>query len=69
MRAIHPTLGHLPYILAVHPSVAASNLQELIAQGLQPESTTSAAFARYVTAEITKWTTVARKANLKPERE
>jgi tripartite-type tricarboxylate transporter receptor subunit TctC len=24
-------IGHLPYILAVHPSVAASNLQELIA--------------------------------------
>ena len=25
------TIGHLPYILAVHPSVAAKNLQELIA--------------------------------------
>jgi tripartite-type tricarboxylate transporter receptor subunit TctC len=39
----------------------------LIAQGLQPEPTSSTAFARYLTAEITKWTAVARKANLKPE--
>jgi len=39
----------------------------LITQGLQPQTTTSAEFARYLTAEITKWTAVARKANLKPE--
>jgi tripartite-type tricarboxylate transporter receptor subunit TctC len=36
-------------------------------QGLQPESATPAAFARYLAAEIAKWREVARKANLKPE--
>ena len=36
-------------------------------QGLQPESATPAAFARYLSAEIAKWREVARKANLKPE--
>lgn len=39
----------------------------LIIQGLQPETTSSAAFSRYLAAEITKWREVARKANLKPE--
>ena len=39
----------------------------LLLQGLQPETTSSAAFSRYLTAEIAKWTAVARKANLKPE--
>ena len=39
----------------------------LITQGLQPETTTPAAFSRYLSAEITKWRDVARKANLKPE--
>lgn len=39
----------------------------LLVQGLQPETTTSAAFSRYLSAEIAKWTAVARKANLKPE--
>ena len=39
----------------------------LVNQGLQPQTTTSAEFARYLHAEIAKWTAVARKANLKPE--
>lgn len=39
----------------------------LLLQGLQPETTTSAAFARYLDTEISKWREVARKANLKPE--
>ena len=39
----------------------------LVAQGLQPQTTTSAEFARFLAAEIEKWTAVARKANLKPE--
>lgn len=39
----------------------------LLIQGLQPETTTSAAFAKYLDAEISKWREVARKANLKPE--
>lgn len=39
----------------------------LLLQGLQPETTSSAAFSRFLTAEIAKWTAVARKANLKPE--
>jgi tripartite-type tricarboxylate transporter receptor subunit TctC len=39
----------------------------LLAQGLQPETATPAAFARYLAAEIAKWREVARKANLKPE--
>lgn len=39
----------------------------LIIQGLQPETTSPAAFSRYLTAEIAKWREVARKANLKPE--
>ena len=39
----------------------------LLIQGLQAETTTSAAFARYLDAEISKWREVARKANLQPE--
>ena len=39
----------------------------LLLQGLQPETTTSAAFAKYLDSEISKWREVARKANLKPE--
>lgn len=39
----------------------------LLLQGLQPETTTSAAFAKYLDAEISKWREVARKANLQPE--
>jgi tripartite-type tricarboxylate transporter receptor subunit TctC len=39
----------------------------LITQGLQPQTTTSAELARYLRAEIARWTSVARKANLKPE--
>ena len=39
----------------------------LLIQGLQAETTTSAAFAKYLGAEISKWREVARKANLKPE--
>ena len=39
----------------------------LLTQGLQPETTTSAAFAKHLSAEIAKWREVARKANLKPE--
>lgn len=39
----------------------------LLIQGLQPETTTSAAFAKYLDTEISKWREVARKANLKPE--
>ena len=39
----------------------------LLLQGLQPETMTPAAFAKYLDAEIAKWREVARKANLKPE--
>jgi tripartite-type tricarboxylate transporter receptor subunit TctC len=39
----------------------------LLIQGLQPETTTSAAFAKYLDTEISKWREVALKANLKPE--
>ena len=39
----------------------------LLAQGLHPETTTPAAFAKYLGTEIDKWREVARKANLKPE--
>lgn len=39
----------------------------LLIQGLQAETTTSVAFAKYLGAEIAKWREVARKANLKPE--
>ncbi len=39
----------------------------LLIQGLQPETTTSAEFAKYLDSEISKWREVARKANLKPE--
>jgi tripartite-type tricarboxylate transporter receptor subunit TctC len=39
----------------------------LLIQGLQPETTTSAAFAKYLDSEISKWREVALKANLKPE--
>jgi tripartite-type tricarboxylate transporter receptor subunit TctC len=39
----------------------------LVAQGLQPQTSTSTEFARFLHAQIAKWTEVARKANLKPE--
>ncbi len=39
----------------------------LLIQGLQAETTTSATFAKYLDAEISKWREVARKANLQPE--
>ena len=39
----------------------------LLIQGLQPETTTSAGFAKYLDSEISKWRGVALKANLKPE--
>ncbi len=39
----------------------------LLIQGLQAETTTSAAFAGYLDAEISKWREVARKANLQSE--
>ncbi|MGV3628171.1 MAG: Bug family tripartite tricarboxylate transporter substrate binding protein [Betaproteobacteria bacterium] len=39
----------------------------LLIQGLQPETTTSAGFAKYLDTEISKWREVARNANLKPE--
>lgn len=39
----------------------------LLIQGLQPETTTPAAFSRLLSAEIAKWRGVAQKANLKPE--
>ncbi|MCC7079133.1 MAG: tripartite tricarboxylate transporter substrate binding protein [Burkholderiales bacterium] len=39
----------------------------LIRQGLQPQTTTSAEFSRFLAVEIAKWTEVARKAHLKPE--
>ncbi len=49
-------------------AIAAPQVREaLLIQGLQPETTTSAAFSRYLSTEIAKWTAVARKANLKPE--
>jgi tripartite-type tricarboxylate transporter receptor subunit TctC len=41
--------------------------ETLVAQGLQPQTSTSAEFARFLHAQIAKWTDVARKANLKPE--
>ena len=39
----------------------------LVTQGLQPQTTTTAEFARFLAAEIAKWTGVVRKANLKPQ--
>jgi len=39
----------------------------LMAQGLQPQTMTSAELSRYLSAQISRWTEVARKANLKPE--
>lgn len=39
----------------------------LLAQGLQPQTTTPEAFARLIAADIDKWGAVARKAHLKPE--
>jgi tripartite-type tricarboxylate transporter receptor subunit TctC len=39
----------------------------LLIQGLQAETMTSAAFTKYLDAEISKWREVARRANLKPE--
>lgn len=39
----------------------------LMAQGLQPQTMTSAELSRYLSAQIARWTEVARKANLKPE--
>ncbi len=49
-------------------AIAVPQVREaLLVQGLQPETTSSAAFSRFLTAEIAKWTAVARKANLKPE--
>lgn len=39
----------------------------LLLQGLQPETSSSAAFSRYLDTEIAKWREVARKANLRPE--
>jgi tripartite-type tricarboxylate transporter receptor subunit TctC len=39
----------------------------LLTQGLQPETTTPAAFSKILAAEIAKWREVAQKANLKPE--
>lgn len=39
----------------------------LVIQGLQPKTTTSAEFSKFLSAEITRWREVARKANLKPE--
>jgi len=49
-------------------AIAAPQVRDaLIIQGLQPETTSPAAFSRYLTAEIAKWREVARKANLKPE--
>jgi tripartite-type tricarboxylate transporter receptor subunit TctC len=49
-------------------AIAVPQVREaLLLQGLQPETTSPAAFSRYLTAEIAKWTAVVRKANLKPE--
>lgn len=49
-------------------AIAVPQVREaLLVQGLQPETTSSAAFSRFLSAEIAKWTAVARKANLKPE--
>lgn len=39
----------------------------LIIQGLQPKTMTSAEFSKFLSAEISRWREVARKANLKPE--
>jgi len=41
--------------------------ETLTKQGLQPQTSTSAEFSRYLHAQIARWTEVARKANLKPE--
>ncbi len=38
----------------------------LLAQGLQPETMSPAAFSRYLASEIDKWRAVVRKANIKP---
>ena len=49
-------------------AIAVPQIREaLLTQGLQPETTSPAAFSRFLSAEITKWRNVARKANLKPE--
>ena len=49
-------------------AIAVPQIREaLLTQGLQPETTSPAAFSRFLSAEITKWRDVARKANLKPE--
>lgn len=49
-------------------AIAQPQIREaLLVQGLQPQTTSSAAFAKYLSAEIAKWREVARKANLKPE--
>ncbi len=39
----------------------------LLTQGLQPETTTPAAFSKYLAAEIAKWSAVVSKANIKPD--
>lgn len=39
----------------------------LLAQGLQPETSTPAAFTKTLAAEISRWREIARKANLQPE--
>jgi tripartite-type tricarboxylate transporter receptor subunit TctC len=49
-------------------AIAAPQVRDaLLIQGLQPETTTSAAFAKYLDSEISKWREVALKANLKLE--
>ncbi len=49
-------------------AIALPNVRDaLVAQGLQPQTTTPTEFARFLGSEIEKWTAVARKANLKPE--
>ena len=49
-------------------AIAAPQVRDaLLTQGLQPETTTSAAFSRHLAAEIKKWREVAQKANLKPQ--
>ena len=49
-------------------AIAAPQVRDaLLTQGLQPETTTPAAFSKHLDAEIAKWRGVAQKANLKPE--
>jgi tripartite-type tricarboxylate transporter receptor subunit TctC len=49
-------------------AIASAQVRDaLLIQGLQPETTTSAGFAKYLDSEISKWREVALKANLKPE--